>query len=171
VKWVLGEQSAKSLRGGEMTDVIFNGSSTRKSLGLAEVTMTFANGKRILNCDADEVQISRRVYRDGVGEYLINGQIARSKTSKNSSSARARATGRTSVIEQGRVRALLTASTKDRRIIFEEAAGISRFKAKKIETLAKLERVDADLTRVRDILSELDKQLRTLRLQASKAQR
>ncbi len=171
VKWVLGEQSAKSLRGGEMTDVIFNGSSTRKSLGLAEVTMTFANTSRLLAVDTDEVQISRRVYRDGQGEYLINGQLARLKDIKELFLGTGAGHGAYSVIEQGRVDALLTASTKDRRIIFEEAAGISRFKAKKIETLRKLERVDADLTRVRDILAELDKQLRTLRLQASKAQR
>src|SRR5213593_3808215 len=74
VRWVLGEQSAKSLRGGEMADVIFNGSTTRRSLGLAEVTMTFDNGRRLLTIDSDEVQITRRVYRDGEGEYLINHQ-------------------------------------------------------------------------------------------------
>jgi len=171
VKWVLGEQSAKSLRGGDMTDVIFNGSSTRKSLGLAEVSLTFANDLRLLNSDAVEVQIARRVYRDGQSEYLVNGQLARLKDIKDLFLGTGAGHGAYSVIEQGRVDALLTASTKDRRIIFEEAAGISRFKAKKIETLRKLERIDADLTRVRDILLELDKQLRTLRLQASKAQR
>ena len=171
VKWVLGEQSAKSLRGGEMTDVIFNGSSTRKSLGLAEVTLSFDNARRILNLDADEVQIARRVYRDGQSEYLVNGRLARLKDIKDLFLGTGAGHGAYSVIEQGRVDALLTASTKDRRIIFEEAAGISRFKAKKIETLKKLERVDTDLTRVRDILSELDNQLRTLRLQASKVQR
>ena len=171
VKWVLGEQSAKSLRGGDMTDVIFNGSSTRKSLGLAEVSLTFANDRRLLNSDAEEVQIARRVYRDGQSEYLVNGQLARLKDIKDLFLGTGAGHGAYSVIEQGRVDALLTASTKDRRIIFEEAAGISRFKAKKIETLRKLELVDADLTRVRDILLELDKQLRTLRLQASKAQR
>src|SRR5438045_8291450 len=77
VKWILGEQSAKSLRGGEMADVIFNGSSTRKSLGLAEVTMTFDNRKRQLNLDCEEVQITRRVHRDSEGEYLVNGQMGR----------------------------------------------------------------------------------------------
>src|ERR687898_2810997 len=82
VRWLLGEQSAKSLRGGEMTDVIFNGSSTRKSLGLAEVTMTFDNADRLLPLDADEVQATRRVYRDGQGEYLINGQESRLKDIK-----------------------------------------------------------------------------------------
>lgn len=171
VKWVLGEQSAKALRGGEMADVIFNGSSSRKSLGLAEVTLTFDNRKRQLCTDADEVQITRRVYRDGQGEYLINHQASRLKDIKELFLGSGAGHGAYSVIEQGRVDALLTASTGDRRVIFEEAAGISRFKAKKLETLRKLERVDADLTRVRDILTELDKQLRTLRLQAAKAQR
>src|SRR5438132_9208943 len=79
VRWVLGEQSAKSLRGGEMADVIFNGSTSRRSLGLAEVTMTFDNRRRVLSTDADEVQITRRVYRDGEGEYLINQQLSRLK--------------------------------------------------------------------------------------------
>lgn len=171
VKWVLGEQSAKALRGGEMADVIFNGSSSRKSLGLAEVTLTFDNRKRQLGTDADEVQITRRVYRDGQGEYLINHQASRLKDIKELFLGSGAGHGAYSVIEQGRVDALLTASTAARRTIFEEAAGISRFKAKKVETLGKLERVDADLTRVRDILTELDKQLRTLRLQAAKAQR
>jgi chromosome segregation protein len=83
VKWVLGEQSAKSLRGGEMADVIFNGSASRKSLGLAEVTMVFDNSRRTLATEAEEVQISRRVYRSGEGEYLINGQLCRLKDVKN----------------------------------------------------------------------------------------
>jgi len=171
VRWLLGEQSAKSLRGGEMIDVIFNGSSTRKSLGMAEVTMTFDNARRELALDADEVQVTRRVYRDGQGDYLINGQDARLKDIKELFLGTGAGHGAYSVIEQGRVDALLSASTKDRRQIFEEAAGISRFKAKKTEALRKLAGVEDKLTRVRDILAELDKQLRTLRLQAAKAQK
>ena len=171
VRWVLGEQSAKSLRGGEMADVIFNGSSSRKSLGMAEVTVAFNNTRRILALDGDEVTISRRVYRDGQGEYLINGQLARLKDVKDLLLGTGAGTGAYSIIEQGRVDALLTANTKDRRLIFEEAAGISRFKAKKLETLRKLDRVEADLTRVKDILAELDKHLRSLQLQAAKAQK
>src|SRR5438132_13649035 len=171
VRWILGEQSAKSLRGGEMADVIFNGSSSRRSLGLAEVTMTFDNRKRALDTEAEEVQITRRVYRSGEGEYLINQQICRLKDIKNLFLGSGAGTDAYSIIEQGRVDVLLQASTKDRRTIFEEAAGISRFKAKKTETLRKLERVDQNLERLRDILDEVEKQLRSVKLQASKAQR
>src|SRR5437899_9353903 len=109
VKWILGEQSAKSLRGGEMADVIFNGSSTRKSLGLAEVTMTFDNTKRALQFDGDEVQITRRVYRDGQGEYLINGQLSRLREIKEMFLGSGAGHVAYSLIEQGPRDALLTA--------------------------------------------------------------
>jgi chromosome segregation protein len=171
VRWVLGEQSAKSLRGGEMTDVIFNGSASRRSLGLAEVTMTFDNVRRTLATDADEVQITRRVYRGGEGEYLINHQPCRLKDVKDLFLGSGAGADAYCIIEQGRVDVLLQASTRDRRIIFEEAAGISRFKAKKTETLRKLERVDQNLERLRDVLDEVEKQLRSVKLQAAKAQR
>jgi chromosome segregation protein len=171
VRWVLGEQSAKSLRGGEMADVIFNGSTTRRSLGLAEVTMTFDNRRRILAIEGDEVQITRRVYRDGEGEYLINHQPSRLKDIKELFLGSGAGADAYCVIEQGRVDVFLQASTKERRTIFEEAAGISRFKSKKIETLRKLERVDQNLQRARDILDEVEKQLRSVKLQAAKAQR
>jgi chromosome segregation protein len=171
VRWVLGEQSAKSLRGGEMTDVIFNGSTTRRSLGLAEVTMTFDNSRGILATEGEEVQITRRVYRGGEGEYLINHQVCRLKDIKDLFLGSGAGTDAYSIIEQGRVDVLLQASTKERRTIFEEAAGISRFKAKKIETLRRLERVDLNLQRLRDILEEVEKQLRSVKLQAAKAQR
>jgi chromosome segregation protein len=171
VRWVLGEQSAKSLRGGEMADVIFNGSAVRKSLGLAEVTMTFDNARRALATEADEVQITRRVYRSGEGEYLINQQPCRLKDIKDLFLGSGAGNDAYSIIEQGRVDVLLQASTKERRTIFEEAAGISRFKARKVETLRRLERVDQNLQRLRDILDEVEKQLRSVKLQASKAQR
>jgi chromosome segregation protein len=200
VRWVLGEQSAKSLRGGEMTDVIFNGSSSRKSLGMAEVSLTFDNSAREsvvsrqsavvspnppddspvtflagnrgpLNIDADEVVITRRVYRDGEGEYLINNRPCRLKDIKDLFLGSGAGSNAYSIIEQGRVDALLQASNKDRRAIFEEAAGISRFKAKKVEALRRLERVEQNLQRLGDILAEVDKQLRSVRFQASKAQR
>src|SRR5438067_8616193 len=171
VRWVLGEQSAKSLRGGEMTDVIFNGSATRRSLGLAEVTMTFDNSRRVLATEADEVQIGRRVYRGGEGEYLINGRACRLKDVKDLFLGSGAGTDAYCIIEQGRVDVLLQASTHERRVIFEEAAGISRFKAKKVETLRRLERVDQNVQRLKDIIEEVEKQLRSVKLQAAKAQR
>src|SRR5947207_5615676 len=171
VRWILGEQSAKSLRGGEMADVIFNGSTSRRSLGLAEVTMTFDNSRRTLLTEADEVQITRRVYRDGEGEYLINHQPSRLKDIKDLFLGSGAGADAYCIIEQGRVDVLLQASTKERRTIFEEAAGISRFKAKKTEALRRLERVEQNLQRLRDILEEVEKQLRSVKLQASKAQR
>src|SRR5271166_381566 len=171
VRWVLGEQSAKSLRGGEMADVIFNGSATRRALGLAEVTMTFDNRRRSLATEADEVQITRRVYRGGEGEYLINHQPCRLKDIKDLFLGSGAGSDAYCIIEQGRVDVLLQASTQDRRTIFEEAAGISRFKAKKLETTRRLERVDQNLQRLRDILDEVEKQLRSVKLQAAKAQR
>src|SRR5437588_1888402 len=171
VRWVLGEQSSKSLRGQEMIDVIFNGSTSRRSLGLAEVTMTFDNGRRALATEAEEVQITRRVYRSGEGEYLINGQPSRLKDIKNLFLGSGAGTDVYSIIEQGRVDVLLQASTRERRTIFEEAAGISRFKAKKVETLRRLERVDQNVQRLKDIIDEVEKQLRSVKLQAAKAQR
>jgi len=171
VRWIMGEQSAKSLRGGEMADVIFNGSSSRRSVGLAEVTMIFDNAKRQLAIDAEEVQITRRVDRSGAGEYLIGGQICRLRDVKDLFLGSGAGNDAYSIIAQGQVDVLLQASNKERRTVFEEAAGISRFKAKKIETLRKLERVDQNLARVKDIIDEVEKQLRSVKLQAAKAQR
>lgn len=170
IKWVLGEQSAKSLRGGEMTDVIFNGSASRRSLGMAEVSMVFDNGKKVLASDAVEVRVTRRVYRSGESEYCINGSPCRLKDVKDLFLGSGAGTDAYSIIEQGRVDVLLQTSPKERRTIFEEAAGISRFKARKIETLRKLERTSANLQLLRATLDELEKQLRSVRLQASKAQ-
>jgi chromosome segregation protein len=171
VRWVLGEQSAKSLRGGEMTDVIFNGSASRRSLGLAEVSMVFDNRKKVLATDADEVRITRRVYRSGEGEYLINNQACRLKDVKDLFLGSGAGTDAYCIIQQGQVDVLLQTAPKERRTIFEEAAGISRFKARKTETLRRLERVDANLQRLGDIRDEIEKQLRSVKLQASKAQR
>jgi len=171
VRWILGEQSAKSLRGGEMADVIFNGSTTRRSLGMAEVTMTFDNRKRAVPLETEEVQITRRVYRSGEGEYLINNQLCRLRDIKEMFLGSGAGADAYCIIEQGRVDVLLQASTQERRTIFEEAAGISRFRAKKVETLRRLERVDQNLQRLKDIIDEVEKQLRSVKLQASKAQR
>src|SRR5438477_8132721 len=154
-----------------MAITIVNVSTTRLSLGMAEVTITFDNSRRVLATEADEVQITRRVYRSGEGEYLINQQLSRLKDIKELFLGSGAGADAYCIIEQGRVDVLLQASTRDRRVIFEEAAGISRFRAKKVETLRKLERVDQNLQRLRDIIDEVEKQLRSVKLQASKAQR
>ena len=171
VKWILGEQSAKSMRGGEMADVIFNGSSSRRALGVAEVTLTLDNADRKLNTDAAEIAVTRRVHRDGTGEYLINGQQSRLKDVRELFLGSGAGSTAYCIIEQGRVDALLQASPRDRRAIFEEAAGISRFKAKKQEALRKLEHTAENLTRLRDILGEVEARLRRVRLDAEKARK
>lgn len=171
VRWILGEQSAKNLRGGEMADVIFNGASGRRGYNSAEVTLTFDNSKKLLNTDAAEVAVTRRVHRDGTGEYEINGQTSRLKDIKELFLGSGAGSTAYCIIEQGRVDALLQASTKDRRAILEEAAGISRFKAKKIETLRKLDSTQENLNRLKDILGEVETRLRRVRLDAEKAKR
>ncbi len=171
IKWVLGEQSVKSLRGKEMADVIFNGSSSRKPLNSAEATLTFDNSQRLLAVDAPEVHITRRVYRSGEGEYLINRQPCRLRDIRDLFAGTGIATEAYSVIEQGKVDVLLQSSPRDRRLIFEEAAGISRFKSKKLEALRRLERVEQNLLRLSDIVDEVDSRVRAVRLQASKARK
>ncbi len=171
IKWVLGEQSVKSLRGKEMADVIFNGSANRRALNAAETTLTFDNSERRLAIDTPEVQITRRVYRSGEGEYLINRQPARLRDIRDLLAGTGMATEAYSIIEQGKVDVLLQATPRDRRLIFEEAAGISRFKAKKIEAQRRLERVEQNLLRLSDIVEEVENRLRTVRLQAAKARR
>src|SRR5687768_11909276 len=173
IKWVLGEQSAKSLRGKDMADVIFKGSGTtgRKPLNTAEATLVIDNSDRRLPIDAPEVHVTRRVFRSGEGEYLINRQPARLKDIKDLFRGTGVGVDAYSLIEQGKVDKLLQASAKDRRAIFEEAAGISRFKAKKIEAQRRLERVDQNLLRLRDIVEEVENRLKTVRSQAGKARR
>lgn len=173
IKWVLGEQSAKSLRGKEMADVIFKGSGTggRKPMNAAEATVVFDNSEGRLPVDAPEVHVTRRVYRGGEAEYLINRQPARLKDIKDMFRGTGVGTDAYSIIEQGKVDKLLQATSKDRRAIFEEAAGISRFKAKKIEAQRRLERVDQNLLRLRDIVEEVESRLKSVRSQAAKAKR
>ena len=171
IKWVLGEQSVKSLRGKEMVDCIFNGAAGRQPMNAAEATLTFDNTSRLLPIDAHEVHITRRVYRSGEGEYLINRQPSRLRDIRDLFSGTGVATEAYSVIEQGKVDILLQSSARDRRVIFEEAAGISRFKAKKVESLRRLERVEQNLLRLSDIVEEVENRLRSVRLQASKARR
>src|SRR5580700_6879849 len=173
-KWVLGEQSAKSLRGDAMMDVIFNGSSTRKPAGLAEVVLVFENprsadGKRAFNVEADEVAVGRRLFRDGTSEYQVNNSTTRLKDVRELFLDTGIGVDAYSVIEQGRVAAMLDANPEERRLIFEEAAEISKFKARKRESERKLEKVQQNLVRATDIVEEVDKRLRSVKIQATKA--
>ena len=171
VKWVLGEQSAKSLRGNEMADVIFNGTDKRPSLGYAEVSLTIQNNKGLLPLEYTEVCITRRLYTSGESEYLVNKQASRLKDIRELFLDTGFSTSAYSVIEQGNVEALLQADSHERRFLFEEAAGISKFKARKKSALSKLEHVEQNLLRVGDIIEELQKQLRSVKIQASRARK
>lgn len=174
VKWVLGEQSVKSLRSGQMSDVIFSGSSSRKAAGTAEVSLFISNtngtkNARELPIEADELQITRRIYKSGESEYLINNKTCRLKDIRELFMDTGVGVKAYSIIEQGQVEQLLNATKTERRIIFEEAAGISKYKAHKKETLRKLERTEQNLLRLADILGEVQKQLRSVKHQAGKA--
>jgi chromosome segregation protein len=177
VRWVLGEQSAKALRGGEMCDVIFNGTDGRKPLGLAEVSLTIggvdqehlkAAGVEIAY---NEVTITRRVFRDGGSEYFINKTPCRLKDIQQLFMGTG--VGRTSysIMAQGNITQILSSKPEDRRMIFEEAAGITKFKAQKKEALRKLEYTDQNLLRVSDLIREVKRQIGSLQRQAGKARR
>ena len=180
VKWVLGERSAKSLRGGAMMDVIFAGSAGRKPLGMASVTLNFENpivdktatiaaGRRALAVDTDEVAVGRRLYRDGRSEYLINDRKVRLKDVKDIFLDTGIGNAAYCIIEQGRVAAMLQASPIERRTILEEAAGVAKFKLRRVESQRKLERTDVNLVRVREQLEGTERRLRLVRGQAKKA--
>ncbi len=171
IKWVMGEQSVKSLRGREMTDVIFNGSASRHPLNAAEITLSLDNSHGLLAMDTQEVHVTRRVYRNGEGEYFINRQPCRKRDIRDLLAGTGLGTGAYCIIEQGKVDNLLQSSPRDRRMIFEEAAGISRFRLKKAETLRRLERVEQNLLRLKDIVDEVEHRLRSVRSQASRARR
>ncbi len=173
IKWVLGAQSAKSLRGADMADVIFKGSAAggRKPANSAEATLIFDNSQGQLPGDTPEVQVTRRVYRSGESEYLINRQPCRLKDIKDLFRGTGVGVDAYSLIEQGKVDRMLQASPKDRRAIFEEAAGISRFKAKKVEAERRLARVDQNLLRLGDIVDEVRGRYQALQNQADKARR
>jgi len=171
VKWILGEQSVKSLRGTEMADIIFNGAAGRKSPGFAEATLTVDNSDRKLPLDFEEVSLTRRVYRDGTGAYFINKQPCRLKDIKNLLLDTGIGMQCYSVIEQGRIDQILVSSNVERRKVFDEAAGISKYKARRKEAQSRLERVEQNLLRLNDIVEEVAKQLRSVKYQAAKARR
>ncbi|MCA9113918.1 MAG: AAA family ATPase [Planctomycetaceae bacterium] len=171
IKWILGDQSAKSLRGKEMTDVIFNGSASRKAGSMAEALLTFDNSGGLLEHDSTEVQIGRRLWRTGDSEYLINREVVRRKDILQLLMGTGAGSSAYCIIEQGRVDQILQSNAASRRAVFEEAAGISRFKARKVEATRKLERVEQNLLRLTDIVDEVEARLTTLRSQAAKAAR
>ena len=169
IKWILGDQSAKSLRGKEMTDVIFNGASSRKPSAFAEATLTFDNSSGFLPIATKEVQIGRRIHQNGESEYLVNRTTARLKDIRDLFMGTGAGSASYCIIEQGRVDQILQSNVSARRMIFEEAAGISRFKTRKLDAERKLERVDQNVSRLTDIVDEVEAQLNTIRSQAVKA--
>ncbi len=169
IKWVLGELSAKSLRGGAMLDMIFNGSATRKPSGMAAVTLTFDNTSRTLPLDMDTVTVTRQLFRDGTSEYLINKKRARLRDIRELFMDTGIGTDAYSIIEQGKVDLLLNANAQERREIFEEAAGISKFKARRKEASRKLDRIEQNLALSQSRLEDIQRRLRSVKIQAGRA--
>src|SRR5215469_16516473 len=177
IRWVLGEQSAKALRGGEMADVIFNGTDGRKPLGMAEVSLTIGGVDEDhltaagVEMAYNEVTVTRRVFRDGGSEYFINKTPCRLKDIQQLFMGTG--VGRTSysIMAQGNITQILSSKPEDRRLIFEEAAGITKYKAQKRESLRKLEATEQNLLRVADLVREVKRQIGSLQRQAGKARR
>jgi chromosome segregation protein len=171
VKWALGEQRPTSVRGTEMGDVLFAGSGGRKPLGLAEVSLTFDNADRFLPLDLDEVVLTRRLYRDGTSEYLLNREESRLKDIRELFMDTGGGRGALAILEQGKIDAVLQENPVERRMVFEEAAGIARYRLRQKETLRRIEHLDENLVRLRDILTEKERQLRSMKAQAGRAER
>ena len=171
ILWVMGEQSSKTLRGAKMEDVIFGGTAKRPQLGFAEATLTLDNSDRALAYDADEVVVTRRYYRSGDGEYYINRQSARLKDINELLMDTGLGREGYSNIGQGRIDEILSLKSGDRREIFEEAAGISKYRHRKEETERQLERTEDNLLRIGDKVSELELQLEPLKAQSEKAKK
>ncbi len=171
ILWVMGEQSSKTLRGAKMEDVIFGGTQKRPAVGFAEATLTLDNSDRALAYDADEVMVTRRYYRSGDSEYYINKQSARLKDINEMFMDTGLGREGYSNIGQGRIDEILSLKSADRREIFEEAAGISKYRHRKEETERKLEKTEDNLTRINDKVSELELQLEPLKVQSEKAKK
>ncbi|MDX2186733.1 MAG: chromosome segregation protein SMC [Opitutaceae bacterium] len=171
IRWVLGEQSAKALRGGKMQDVIFEGADTRKPAQLCEVSLLLTDCERQLGSDFHEIEIMRRVHRDGQSEYYFNGQPCRLKDIHKLFMDTG--IGRTSysIMAQGQIDQILSSKPEDRRAVFEEAAGITKYKAQRREALQKLALTEQNLSRVADVIGEVGRQIGSLKRQASKALR
>src|SRR3989337_2803053 len=174
IRWVLGEQNARHLRGKLMEDLIFTGSDSRKPIGMSEVILTLSNEERnapAAYANFTEIEIQRRLYRSGESEYFINKVPSRLKDIIELFTDTGIGTRAYSIIEQGQIGWLITAKPEERRLIFEEAAGINKYKHKKDAALRRLTATKENLTRVSDIISEVKRQLNSLNRQAQKAQR
>ena len=171
IRWVMGEQSTRALRGGKMEDVIFGGTAKRKQTGYAEVSLVLDNTSRIFDRDESEVMVTRRYYRSGESEYYINRRSVRLKDVNELFMDTGLGREGYSIIGQGRIDEILSVRSSDRREVFEEAAGISRFRHRKEESERKLERTDENLVRVNDKIAELELQVEPLRAQSEKARK
>src|SRR5947208_816482 len=169
VRWALGEQSAKSLRGQRMEDLIFHGSASRKPVGLAEVELLFSNDGA-LSVPWSEVSVSRQLYRTGESEYMLNGTVSRLRDILDLFAGTGANPRAYSVMDQDKLNHVLTAKPHERRVFIEEAAGIARYKQQRNETQGKLEQARQNLVRVRDVMDEVRRQLNSLERQAKKAQ-
>ncbi len=169
IKWVLGEQSPRELRGGRMEDLIFNGSDRREPVHFAEVSLTLDNSEKKLPIDFSEVVISRRLFRTGESEYLLNRSACRLKDIQELLMGTGIGTSAYSLFEQGRIEQIINARPEDRRVVFEEAAGITKFKSQKREALRKLEETEDNLSRVNDVVSEVKRQIQALERQVRRA--
>lgn len=170
IRWVLGEQSVKSLRGEKMSDIIFSGAEKRKAQNMAEVTLVFDNSKRFLNSDLDEIEVTRKIYlNEQDAEYLINRNNVRLKDITDLILDSGLGKDSLSIISQGNINAFAEAKPYERRALFEEAAGVAKYKKRKIESLNRLERTKDQLNRTFDVLTELEKQVNPLKRQANKA--
>ena len=170
VRWVLGEQSVKSLRGdGNMTDVIFSGSKSRNSMNVASVTLIFDNSDKYLPVDYNEVSIRRRVYKDGSNEYSINGEKCRLKDITDILLDTGIEKESFNIISQGKIEEIISSKASDRRVILEEAARVLKYKKRKEDALRKLDRTHDNMSRVNDIISELEVRVTPLKEQRDKA--
>lgn len=168
IRWVLGEQSAKTLRGAKMEDIIFSGSVDRKPVGMARVTMILDNSQRVFSMDCDEIEVSRTLHRSGESQYMLNKSVCRLKDIQELFMDTGLGKDGFSVIGQGKIEEILTLHAEERRGLIEEAAGISKYKYRKREAERKLEATNDDMTRLDDILYELEKRLGPLSKQAEK---
>ncbi len=171
VRWVLGEQSTKNLRGSKMEDVIFGGTKVRKPLGFAEVTLRLDNTDRTLNSDKDEVSVTRRYYRSGESEYMLNGQVVRLRDIHELFMDTGLGRDGYSLVSQGRIADLISSKSGQRRDMLEEAAGISHYRYRRNDANRKLDQAEENLVRLRDILSELESRVGPLKTQSEKAQK